>query len=123
VGEAALVLHGEGQAGQAAQPPHRLLQDVRSDQVGLDDRLGVQVVDERAVGADREPSMPYGSGHGVNPAGRTPGHEDERPAGPFDPREGGGRAGGDGAVAAQGGAVEVGGDEAGEGHVMFQFAP
>src|SRR5690606_13366869 len=124
VPEVVLVLGGEPQLGQVGpQPVDALLEDAGLDQVRLDDLLVVQVVGDRAVGADREPVMAYGSRDLVHPAGRAAGDEDERGTGLLDAGEGGGRPGGDGAVRGQSRPVEVGGDGAGEGHGRYQCAP
>ena len=123
VGEPALVLHREGEAGDVgAEPVHDLPQHRRLDQPGLHDALGVQVVDERAVGADRQAAVVHRGGHGVHPPRRPSGDEDEDRARLLHAGERGERAGRHGAVRSERGAVQIGGDESRSAHSTFQSA-
>src|SRR5690606_40589820 len=124
VPEVVRVLGGEPQRGQVGpQPVDALLEDAGLDQVRLDDLLVVQVVGDRAVGADREPVMAYGSRDLVHPAGRAAGDEDERGTGLLDAGDGGRRPGGDRAVRARRRPVDVGGDDGGEAPGRYARAP
>ncbi len=82
------------------------------EQVGADHALGVQVVDERAVGADRQAAVADLVGDRRHPARRSAGHHDEGGAGGLEPLDDLHGALADAAVAAHERAVQVGGDQA-----------